>query len=108
MDVQMPRMRPGAASTSARQVRWSATVAVGVVAALVSFVPVGDPAGAKGWVPPKAPVVKPVKPVKPVVTASATSAVPAGAKFRCRDGTYSFVSKPALACWGHGGVAARV
>jgi hypothetical protein len=63
--------------------------------------------------------VKPVKPVAPVTTVKPVAPVttvrpvtpppvPAGAKFRCRDGTYSFVSNPALACWGHGGVAARV
>jgi hypothetical protein len=71
----------------------------------MSFAGGGAGVEAKGWVPPKAPTVKPVKPVMPTAV---TSQVPRGAKFRCRDGSYSFVSKPALACWGHGGVAARV
>jgi hypothetical protein len=75
---------------------------------MVSFATAGQGADSQGWVSLEAPVVKPGNPVKPVVATVKPPQAPPGATFRCRDGTYSFVSKPALACWGHGGVAARV
>ena len=43
-------------------------------------------------------------PAPPAAPAAAAAGVPAGAKFKCKDGTYSMAATPRGACSGHGGV----